>query len=354
MATTIPPPPSGLSRARSRGLKKKLSRGLHNNSRPNLRSFSPPDDHSDGCDDVSFPSSRQSNSAGSRGRRSVKSGVDLIGLLGSESVGGCQSLSTAREPSRHVSIASLRATNFTAAPSGVKNGEVKRRSSLPTDSKRGSLHRGSQSLRSLRKSLHNSSHGSGHLEDIIDTPPISIRTGGQELDISGHSFASFACSEATMDSSYNTAAFFAELTDESKQPGLVELGPDSQSTFTTHTEDVQHVFEGSYRTLENVTGKAELMGKHPSQHSDHTMEMEVAPGVYLPFRGPKETWRALDNGTALETACMDCSVVLISVPDCENVVCPDCHMVNPIFDHAKGTTPFGVGIGLKKDWATSR
>ena len=81
------------------------------------------------------------------------------------------------------------------------------------------------------------------------------------------------------------------------------------------------------------------------------MEMEVGPGIFLPFRGAKETWAAVAHHKTLESTCLDCTTQLVSVVDCEHVVCPDCNMINPIFDHPPNTTGiFGVGMGFKKEW----
>jgi hypothetical protein len=108
--------------------------------------------------------------------------------------------------------------------------------------------------------------------------------------------------------------------------------------------------EPTHRTLEEVQAEVQL------GHDDEgSYEMELSPGYYVPFRGGKEVWKAVDAGNALECFCLDCGIELVSVPDCEHVICPDCRMVNPVFGYPAGiTNPFGAGIGLKKEWVTSK
>jgi hypothetical protein len=109
--------------------------------------------------------------------------------------------------------------------------------------------------------------------------------------------------------------------------------------------------DGSRRTLEEFVCQAEeQLGE-----DDGNYEMELSPGYYVPFRGAKEVWKAVAVNNTLACTCFECGIELVSVPDCEHVVCPDCRMVNPVFDHPAGVTnPFGAGIGLKKEWVTAK
>jgi len=90
---------------------------------------------------------------------------------------------------------------------------------------------------------------------------------------------------------------------------------------------------------------------------DENFEMEIAPGYYVPFRGSKEVWRAVNNGNYLECCCLECGTELFCIADAEHVVCPNecCRMVNPVFDRPSHvtTTPYGAGMGLKKEWVRS-
>ena len=80
-------------------------------------------------------------------------------------------------------------------------------------------------------------------------------------------------------------------------------------------------------------------------------EMEVSPGVYLPFRDAKETWQAVARGCTIRCCCLECGIDLVAIQDCECVVCPDCQMLNPVFDRPDGlkTVPHGIGLGLKAE-----
>jgi len=93
-------------------------------------------------------------------------------------------------------------------------------------------------------------------------------------------------------------------------------------------------------------------------------EMEISPGVYVPFRGAKETWHAVAKQRTVEVTCLDCCQVLVCINDCEYTVCPDCRVVNPVlcFDTAaaavdknnKPKQPFGVGMGFKQEWVRKK
>jgi len=124
-----------------------------------------------------------------------------------------------------------------------------------------------------------------------------------------------------------------------------EMPSQRESEILTMAEVAAEARE-SVRSFGAIGGRS-----HHSQDSTEQMELEVSPGVFLPFRGAKETRVALANNLALESKCLDCAIKLISVSDCEYVVCPDCNMVNPIFDRpASITNILGVGMGFKKDW----
>ena len=89
-------------------------------------------------------------------------------------------------------------------------------------------------------------------------------------------------------------------------------------------------------------------------YDDEEHEMEISPGVYVPFRGAKETWHAVATRTTHELDCFDCSMDLVCINDCEYAVCPDCRVVNPVFSDNPVGKPFGVGMGFRKEWVVQK
>jgi len=148
--------------------------------------------------------------------------------------------------------------------------------------------------------------------------------------------------------------------------GMISLGDSTASFFSDNNEQDDPVFFGSLddgqavaeqeerRTLEAMVSEAQAAFVGPENNQDDgTYEMEVSPGCYMPLRGVKETVQHIQTKTSLESICLECGIQLISVPDCVVVVCPDCRMVNPIFERPEGMescTPVGVGIGFKEEW----
>lgn len=112
------------------------------------------------------------------------------------------------------------------------------------------------------------------------------------------------------------------------------------------------------RTFEDMAKVAQSMdGSSSSAAAEQEYEMEISPGVYMNFRGPQETWRAVEAGRTLESFCLECGLELVAVYDCKCIVCSDCNMVNPVFEHPSGVRPdavHGAGIGLKKDLVIQR
>jgi hypothetical protein len=60
------------------------------------------------------------------------------------------------------------------------------------------------------------------------------------------------------------------------------------------------------------------------------VEVEVAPGEFMPLRGSDETLQAIEMGYARIVTCFACCASLACVPDCELVICPDCRVISPI------------------------
>lgn len=88
------------------------------------------------------------------------------------------------------------------------------------------------------------------------------------------------------------------------------------------------------------------------------VEVEIGPGVWMELRGADETWTAIMNGGYCPATCFGCSLELLCVLDAEYVLCPECRVVNPIFEDALGMRAeflggdqkaFGVGLGFKPD-----
>lgn len=80
------------------------------------------------------------------------------------------------------------------------------------------------------------------------------------------------------------------------------------------------------------------------------MQIEVSPGVSMPFRGSEETWEAIALNRIVRTSCLGCSIQLYCVEDAELVVCPDCQTMSPAHatedPNAKRT---GLGLGFKEE-----
>lgn len=104
-------------------------------------------------------------------------------------------------------------------------------------------------------------------------------------------------------------------------------------------------------TFEDLASSAAQLTK-----DDTAFEMEIYPGHYVPFQNANSIWKAVarGHGHTMEYTCLDCQIELVSVIDCEHIVCPECQMVNPIFEWPAGVTPVGAGMGLKKSWVVQK
>ena len=91
--------------------------------------------------------------------------------------------------------------------------------------------------------------------------------------------------------------------------------------------------------------------------------MEIAPNLFVPYRGSQETWQALQTGNFTVTTCFVCALPLVVMDTAEYMVCPDCHSVSPLSYKsntnsttttntlAEGKSPrCGVGLGIKREW----
>lgn len=166
----------------------------------------------------------------------------------------------------------------------------------------------------------------------------------REVSGLGESSRSFFCDDYSMQHSSSRA--FEVPTDEvppsSSFPGSMNISSSSRKSTSTR----------EHRTLEDISMQAQ---SEYGNQDDENYEIEISPGEYLPFRGSQETWRAVYSGHTMETTCLECGLQLVSVNDCQCVVCSDCRMVNPVFEHPRGVTAVhGAGLGLQKDWLQQR
>lgn len=58
--------------------------------------------------------------------------------------------------------------------------------------------------------------------------------------------------------------------------------------------------------------------------------LEISPGVKMPLRKASETWNAIQSNKAFEVTCSGCHRQLLTVPDAQLVLCPECRIVSPM------------------------
>jgi hypothetical protein len=159
-----------------------------------------------------------------------------------------------------------------------------------------------------------------------------IRTGSQPIrSSSGHRSPPPSCQDQLV--YYQAKAFARKESDRSygSQPGMV-----------------------------NVIGSPHIpLDRKPLVQQDPAscMELEVAPGVYLPLHGSKETLSAMQEGQLVSCTCYVCTQTVMCVPQASFVLCPDCRVVSPVERSADPTTmkqgatlsgeTGGVGLGMK-------
>jgi hypothetical protein len=92
--------------------------------------------------------------------------------------------------------------------------------------------------------------------------------------------------------------------------------------------------EGSYGSqpgIVNVMGPPHIpFDRKPSIQENPTsrLEVEVAPGVFLPLHGSQETLSAMQDGRLVSCACFVCTQSVMCVPQASYVLCPDCRVVS--------------------------
>lgn len=86
------------------------------------------------------------------------------------------------------------------------------------------------------------------------------------------------------------------------------------------------------------------------EKSHQALEVEVAPGEYMPLRGSVETLKAIESGKACIVTCFACEAGLWCVPDADLVLCPDCRILSPLSSKQSSqiwTRRGGVGLGAR-------
>ena len=80
--------------------------------------------------------------------------------------------------------------------------------------------------------------------------------------------------------------------------------------------------------------------------------MEIAPNLFVPYKGSHETWEAVQRGEFTVTTCFACCLQLVVIDTAEFLVCPDCHTVSPLSYSGDGShvERSGVGLGIKREW----
>jgi hypothetical protein len=58
--------------------------------------------------------------------------------------------------------------------------------------------------------------------------------------------------------------------------------------------------------------------------------LEISPGIKMPLRKASDTWNAIQNNNAAEVTCSGCQRQLLTVPDAQLVLCPECRIVSPM------------------------
>jgi hypothetical protein len=79
----------------------------------------------------------------------------------------------------------------------------------------------------------------------------------------------------------------------------------------------------------------------------HSLQIEIAPGVWAPLRGAEETLAAVEDGNVEQCECILCTTQLLCIADAEYVLCPECKVVIPL--PVSRPDARGVGLGMLLD-----
>eukprot|EP00797_Seminavis_robusta_P003947 Sro1255_g256470.1 n/a (351) ;mRNA; f:6760-7812 len=89
----------------------------------------------------------------------------------------------------------------------------------------------------------------------------------------------------------------------------------------------------------------------PAAASGSKTVMEIAPNMFVPYKGSHETWEAVQMGHFTVTTCFACALQLVVIDTAEFLVCPDCHTVSPLsYSDSSQVERCGVGLGIKREW----
>jgi hypothetical protein len=89
------------------------------------------------------------------------------------------------------------------------------------------------------------------------------------------------------------------------------------------------------------------------EEEDYTQDdmIDVAPGVSLPLRQSKETWKAIIEGRVIVSQCCYCTQEWTCIEDAELLACSDCWVFSPIEQpnqqHDRQSS--GVCIGVRAE-----
>lgn len=89
----------------------------------------------------------------------------------------------------------------------------------------------------------------------------------------------------------------------------------------------------------------------PASSGGSQTVMEIAPNLFVPYKGSHETWEAVQRGQFTVTTCFACTLQLVVIDTAEFLVCPDCHTVSPLsYSGDAHVERCGVGLGIKREW----
>lgn len=111
--------------------------------------------------------------------------------------------------------------------------------------------------------------------------------------------------------------------------------------------------QSSVSGYQDVPGLADLNESISSfTENEDELDIEISPGIYLPFRGSDDTWKAIKAGNYKTIQCFDCQLEMVCAKDCEYVICPnkECHTLNPLDNTNGKSVHFGVLMGFRKEW----
>jgi hypothetical protein len=169
-----------------------------------------------------------------------------------------------------------------------------------------------------------------------NSPPCA-RRGAQSIPLAHHPASSISDLEVTR------SHFVAQRSDSGRNVSgrcltLTPTKPDASPSSKAPNSNVAGSIDDMKESIQR-SGSA-----HKGFRSQAGLsQIEIAPGILKPLRGSEETWKAIETGNIVPTACISCSLSLHCLDDAEYVICPACRVVGPVECCLQG---FGRGIGL--------